>query len=187
MFLYVDTNILISYFNTNDRAFSETHALFAVSSLDFTTGIITLLEFESVLGRLRKSNRITFDPNVENTLRPLSPANQIRALTKFCFNSLPIRIVPVSALETLVFNRQNYKIENTFLISHKICPELLLRTLDTIQIAAAVKIKHYEGIDIQYFLTNDQEILNKGNEIYSHTQILPISSTDLTASLKINP
>ncbi len=187
MFLYVDTNILIAYYNANDPAYNVARALFAVPSIDFTTGIITLLEFGSVLGRLRKSNQIIFDPAVENTLQALSPANQIRAVVKYCFNALPIRIVPVSALETLVFNRHNYKIENTVLISHKICPELLLRTLDTLQIASAVKIKHYEGIDIQYFLTNDRNILSKRNEIYSLTKILPISSVDLITSLKINP
>ncbi len=42
----------------------------------------------------------------------------------------------------------------------------------------------YDSIEIQYFLTNDQNILNQKTEIFQKSRILPISTESLREILE---
>lgn len=67
----------------------------------------------------------------------------------------------------------------------RLASTLRLRTLDLMQIASALKIKLYCNIELEYFCTNDQTILDRANEIHQKTKILPIHAQDLQRILKI--
>ncbi len=99
---------------------------------------------------------------------------------------MKIKLISQTTLETLSFNQQEYSMEDTLVYAYNIGSEFHLRTMDTLQIASAIKIRIYSGIDLQYFLTNDQNIVDKSNQIHQKARILPISSTSLLNDLSIN-
>ena len=67
--------------------------------------------------------------------------------------------------------------------AYKLGCDLQLWAMDTLQIASALKIRIFSKIDLQYFLTNDQLILDKRNQVHQKTRILPISSASLLQDL----
>lgn len=186
MNIYLDTNVIIAFFNSNDPMVKQAQKVFQQQNLTFYAGFITILEFEAVIGRMWTNHQIQFDQSIEDKVLNLTEPIQIKIITETCFNILPIKIVLYSALENLVFNNVKYSVENTFTLAYRICPLIHLRTLDLIQIATALKIKSLGGFNIDYFLTNDQNILNYGQEIYSKLDLLPISCTELLSILKIS-
>ena len=94
-------------------------------------------------------------------------------------------IFPLSSLENVQLNDEHYVIPNEYSLALKILPEFNLRTLDTIHLAGAIKIKKYGLIDLGYFLTNDNEILKSATQISTKLNITPISSEDLIQMKKI--
>ncbi|MEX2680053.1 MAG: type II toxin-antitoxin system VapC family toxin [Candidatus Sigynarchaeota archaeon] len=185
MDVYLDTNILVSFFHDKDLFHKPAAALIGQSAISFVTGLITLIEFEAVIGRLWASKQLSVEKKVEDLIKNLPLPYQIKAIVEFCFMKVPVRIIPEMALETFDFNGERYTVDNTFNLAFKICPEFRLKTLDTMHVASAVKIKNYRGINIQYLVTTDDSILNEANGIHAISNILPISSADLCKLHKI--
>ena len=165
--------------------YRQARLIFRQQNLSFYIGFITILEFESIIGRMWINRQIRFEQDIEKRIISLSESDQIKALTEVCFNILPIKIIPFSALEKIIFNDIEYLVENTFALAYRVCPLVHLRTLDVIQIATALKIKYLSGFNVQYFLTNDHNILNNGQEIHNKLQIIPISCSELLSVLKV--
>ena len=185
MLLYLDTNIMIAYFDANDSFHDQARKLFAQSDLKFYTSYLTVLEFQSVIGRLRTGNKITFDNSIEIKIKKFPKVEQVRALTEYAFKKISVIIFPLSSLENVQLNDEHYVIPNEYSLALKISPEFNLRTLDTIHLAGAIKIKKYGLIDLGYFLTNDNEILKSATQISTKLNITPISSEDLIQMKKI--
>jgi len=185
--IYADTNIIISFFDVTDPLREKLHRIFSQPNMDFVTGAITVLEFEAIMARQWFAGQFQFDTQVETEIKALTAPTQVYALTELCFRKISVRIIPASGTETFWLNSVEYKMDGTITMSLKLCPHIRLRTLDMIQIASALKIKTYESIDIQYLLTQDQTILQRGNEINKYTQILPISCQELYSLLKLSP
>ena len=177
--------MILSYYNTKDPYYTQAQLILGQQNLVFTTGFISVLEFESVIDRLWRNNQIELKLNIEQKIQHLPTPIQAIILTETCFNRLSIVIIPVSSPEIFRFKGREFSIENTFTLAYKIGPQVQLRTLDNIQIASAVKIKQYSSYDVEYFLTNDKNILNKGAMIRNITDIIPISSEALIKLLKI--
>lgn len=185
MILYVDTNIILSYYNDQDPFNRQNRIILEQQSLTFTTGFITVIEFESAIDKLWRNNQIQLKLNITQIIQNIPLPLQIIIITETCFNRLPIVILPVSSLELFQFKGIKHTIENTFSLAYKIGPQIQLRTLDTIQIASAVKIRQFTNYNIEYFLTNDEKIIEKTALIRNKTSIIPISSEDLLKLLKI--
>jgi hypothetical protein len=185
MILYLDTNIILSNYDTKDPFQNQNKKILEQEGLTFITSFITVIEFESIIGRLWKNNQIQFNLDIEKRIQSFPIPIQIIILTETCFDRLPIMILPVSALELFQFKGENHTIENTISLAYRLGPQIQLRTLDTLQIASAVKIKHYTPYNMEYFLTNDKNILNNKSDIRIRTNIIPISSDDLITILKI--
>ncbi len=184
MNLYIDTNVILAYFNNKDPMYKQSQNILNEKTLIFFTGFITVLEFESVIGRMWINHQIHFEPEIEKKISDLSEANQIKAITEICFNKLIITILPLSALEKRSFNNIEYLIENTITFALNICPSIHLRSLDIIHLASALKIKNLSKNDIEFFLTNDQTILNNAQEIRNKLHFIPISCIELLSILK---
>lgn len=88
-------------------------------------------------------------------------------------------------MEKTRFANLDFTLDANFSLAFRFGSSLSLRTLDLIQIASAINIKLYNKIPIDYFLTNDQQILENGADVRNATKILPISSDDLVNILKI--
>lgn len=185
MIIYIDTNIILSYYDNKDPFQNQNKTIFEQQDLTFITSFITVIEFESIIGRLWRNNQIQLNLNIEQKIQSFPIPIQIIILTETCFNRLSIIILPVSSLEIFQFKDIMYPIENTFSLAYRIGPQIQLRTLDTLQISSAVKIKQYTNYDVEYFLTNDKNILNNKPIIRTKTKIIPISSDDLIQILQI--
>ncbi len=97
---------------------------------------------------------------------------------------MKIKVVSNTTIENFSFNQEDLQIEDTLTLAFKFSTFLSLRSLDLIQIACALKIKLISNIEIQYFLTNDERILNRAQKIYQKTRIMPIGSENLIKILK---
>ena len=60
-----------------------------------------------------------------------------------------------------------------------LAPDLKLRTLDNLHIAAAKNVTIIKDEYLHYFVTGDNEILNQKKEISGYLDILVISPADL--------
>ena len=110
--------------------------------------------------------------------------NKIHYLVSYCFQSVSLTLTSSFTLENIDFNNQEIELENTYNLAWIINADLKLRTLDAIQICSAIKMRIYDSIEIQYFLTNDQNILNQKTEIFQKSRILPISTESLREILE---
>jgi hypothetical protein len=131
------------------------------------------------------NKQISVEKPVEDLVNSLPVPFQIKAIVEYCLMRIPIRIISDITLEAFDFNGDRYIVDNTFNLAFKICPEFRLKTLDTMHVASAMKIKAYRGIDLQYIATNDESLLNEARGIHALTNLLPISSTDLCKLYKI--
>jgi predicted nucleic acid-binding protein len=183
--VYLDTNILVSFFHVKDSFHKPAVAMMGQSSMKFVTGLITLLEFQAVIGRLWASKQLTVEKVVEDLIENLPLPYQIKAIVEFCFMKVPVRVIPEMTLESFDFNDEHYTVDNTFNLAFKMCPEFRLKTLDTMHVASAVKIKQYRGINVQFLATNDTSILDEAKAIHALSNILPISCSDLCRVHKI--
>ena len=152
--------------------------------INYFTAPITLLEFQSKIGLLRENNNIEFYPEFEEELSQFSTQAQIKLITEYCFKQMKIKVVSNTTIENFSFNQEDLQIEDTLTLAFKFSTSLSLRSLDLIQIACALKIKLISNIEIQYFLTNDERILNRAQKIYQKTRIMPIGSENLIKILK---
>jgi hypothetical protein len=89
-------------------------------------------------------------------------------------------------LEKITFNNREINFENTFNLVWKMNLELKFRTLDALHVGAAIQMRIFDNIKIQYFLTNDQNILQHKEEIFQKSRILPINTPDLLKLFQSN-
>jgi len=185
MKIYIDTNVLTAFFDDSDRNHSNVQAIFQCKDLELYGGTISILEFQSIMARNFERFQFNFDELIERKLNNISFGHKIQLLTEWCLKKTSIRIPSGIAIETMTFNQNEMNIENTYHFVWKINADLRLRTLDAIHIATAMQFRIFEGIDIQYFLTNDDNILEKKEQIYQRSRIFPISSNELLTLVMI--
>ncbi|MBA7506719.1 hypothetical protein ES706_05414 [subsurface metagenome] len=185
MIIYLDTNIILSHFDKTDHFHLQNKNLLDQNDMTYVTGFITIVEFASVLARLLKDNQIQFSNELYKLIHKLPEHDQIKTITETCFGRLNLSILPASGLEKIIINKKEYLVENSFTLAYELGSYLNLRTLDVIQIASAMKVKHFTNFNVDYFLTNDKNILNNAQIIRKNIKIIPISSIELISILKI--
>ena len=185
MILYIDTNILLSQYDSSDTFNQINKKLLMQTDIIFVTGIITLLEFKSVIGRMWREKKVHVNEKMMNILKELSEFQQIEALIKYCFKTFNVKLIPTSGIAKLDFNNEIYEIDKNYFISLRLTPKIALRTLDILQIASAINIKFFSDYNVEFFITNDEKILKYSSDIRSLTQIIPISSEKLANLLKL--
>ena len=185
MRLYLDTSAILSYFDKSCIFFETAVKLFQYPEMELYTGMISVLEMESIIGRNLGSFSLEIDPKAKKIFKTLSTKEKIPIIAHYIIKRLGISIESASSIEKYEINNEEYDIFNTFNLALKINREIKLRTLDAIQIASAVEIKIYNKIDLEYFVTNDAIILGRKQELYQKSRILPISTDDLAKLLDI--
>ena len=134
---------------------------------------------ESVIGRNIDSFNLETDPKSKKIYESLSNKEKIPIITHYFIKRLGISIESASTIEKCDINDKEYNIFNTFNLALRINREMKLRTLDAIQIASAIEMKIYNKINLEYFVTNDGIILDRKQELYQKSRILPISTDEL--------
>ena len=179
MRLYLDTSAIISFFDQNSEFHANAKKLFQHPRLELYSGIIAVLELESVISRNLGLFITNSDQEGKNLFKTLNDSEKIQIIAQYCFNRLGITLVAPVSIEKLDFNHTLYDITNTNHLSLQLNRELKFRTLDAIQIASAVELRIYSKISIEYFVTNDINILQNKQGLYQKARILPISTDEL--------
>jgi hypothetical protein len=185
MQIYLDTSAIGSYFDQFNIFYEKTIKLFHFPDLQFFSGMITVIELESIISRNLDLFLKNADEKVQEILNKLKDSEKIPLIAQYCFKRLKIRLISPITIEKIDFNKSSYDILNTYNLTLKINRDLKLRTLDAIQIASAIEMRIYSNILIDYFVTNDLNILEKKQEIYQKARILPISIDEITKLLNI--
>jgi hypothetical protein len=186
MYIYLDTNILISKIKIKDPEHPFIVSILQQEDLQFVTGFITLLEFESIIKALWNSNELNLDDSTRSIITPLSPYQQIKTITELLLKQISLQVIPVTTIDQILINQWDLSVENTLAIAYNLAPNFPLKTLDLIQLASAFKIKLYQSKPITYFLTDDQQILHYTDEIRRVIGIISISSRDLVRTLRLH-
>ena len=176
---------MLSQYDPSDSTYQINKCLLLLPDITFVTGIITLLEFQCVLGRMWREKKLELNEEMLKELNKLPEHHQIKAISRYCFKKFNVKIVSIQGIAKLNFNDEMYEIDKNFFTAYKISPKLTQRTLDSLQIATAINIKLYSNYNIEYFLTNDTNILKSSANIRTLTQIIPVSSEDMASLLKL--
>jgi DNA-binding XRE family transcriptional regulator len=177
--VYVDSNIVLSKYIQNDTFRNLNEQIFDQSDLVFVTGFISLVETQSILGRLWRNQAVKFDEALIQELSQFPVNLQIERITEYCFKQLPIQIYHSQSTENVSFQEKQFEVDGNLSLAFRLGRVFSLRTLDLFQIASAFNIKLYQRVSIQYFLTNDDLILQHSNVIRRTVGFTPISSQDL--------
>jgi hypothetical protein len=130
---------------------------------------------------------LKIDKTTLGIIEPFSNYQKIKILTELFLKQFRLQIIPISAIEQIKINNQEYDIENTLSMAYKLAPNYPLKTLDIIQLTSAFKMKLLQNRVISYFLTDDHQILDHADEIRRTIGFVPISSQDLVSTLKLPP
>ena len=185
MIIYLDTSVILSYFDESSKFFPTTRKLLEFPDLELITGLITVLELESVLNRSFRSLSFQFDKRADKIFNSLAENEKISAIVEYFLKHLGITIESTASIEKYEISGKKIDIYNTFQTALRINRDLGLRTLDAIQIASAVEIRILNKINIEFFVTNDKIILDCKQKIYKKSRIVPISTDDLAALLDV--
>ena len=94
-------------------------------------------------------------------------------------NILPIKFYYCSGSEKYKIKDEWIEFHLFFSKAYQIAPFFSLRTLDNLQIASALNLKEIRNIDIDYFATTDENILNQAKKILELTNLTIIHPKDL--------
>ncbi|MBN2156484.1 MAG: PIN domain-containing protein [Candidatus Lokiarchaeota archaeon] len=185
MIVYLDTSVILSYFDESSTFFPTTQKLLKFPNLELITGFITVLEMESVINRSFSSLSFQFDKEADKIFDLLSKSEKISAITEYFLTHLEIRIESTASIEKYQMRGVKIDVYNTFQTALRINRDLGLRTLDAIQIASAVEIRILNKVNVEFFVTNDKIILQNKQNLFQKARIVPISSEDLARVLDV--
>ncbi len=133
MIVYLDTNILLSLYDPLDPTYSINKCLLHLPDIKFVTGIITLLEFQCVIGRIWREKKFELNEEMLKELKNLPEHHQIKAISRYCFKKFNVKIVSIQGIAKLNFNDDIYEIDKNFFTAYEISPKLTQKTLDSLQ------------------------------------------------------
>lgn len=185
MLIYLDTNILLSLFDKTARFRNENQLILKQSDLTFISSFITIVEFRSIISILFHENQLKFDHEPVPNWAALNETDKIRLLVETYLDQINFIVYNNCIPEPESFKQIECKVDNNLRLAYQLAPKLHLHTLDLIHIASAMNIKLHQKLNIDYFLTNDLQILDNAKNIRQLTRLVPISSIYLCQILKI--
>lgn len=156
--IYLDTNVILAQWSSQDPHHKDSTVIISAIKKVQINGYFSsfgLVEVAAVIKRQESKFSPTHKPS---TNLPLEFVRKVRKIPNMnIFNDSIILNVRISGKPT--------EILATYWKSLSITTRLGLKTLDTIHLALATIIPKVTGTTMDYFVTGDKEILNKGNEI----------------------
>lgn len=155
--VYIDTSIIIAKYKQQDEYHEYANRIL---NSDINTKIIShisLVELSSVLSR--NKDNIKFK-DVEG-IKLLSDKEKILFTLKYIINDNGLKLQNFTGMNEV---KSIISQEQIFMDYHQainISMRSNLRTLDNLHLATAKNIISFKGIDIEYFLTGDHEMLDK--------------------------
>ena len=175
--LYLDTCVLISYLKKDDIFHAFSKKIMNASNIERIGSSITLIETASVLSR--QFLNLKFDKSKIDDWEELNLEERRALITRFLIEKIPISYYTTLGKEKIKINMQDMELHVDFSKAFKISPLFSLRTLDNLQISAALNLRDIKNLKIDYFVTTDREILNLSKVIKDSTNLTIIHSEKL--------
>lgn len=163
---YIDTSVVIAKYKQNDIDHMAGKALLGGRVVRCISSTITLVELAAVIARQR--HEILIEPEMEEVnecFSELSPEEQIHALISFILLDNPIEYYSHLGTESLLYETKEIMLFSEYSTAIMFAPKLRLKCLDTLHIAAVKNLTLAKGEIVNYFITNDREILSKRRTI----------------------
>lgn len=180
---YIDTSVVIAKYKKNDPFYAAAKTLLEGRTVRCISAPITLVELAVVITRQR--HVILVEDNMEDVKRALtglSEEDQIHVLTQFIVLDNPIEYYSHLGSERLFYEAWEIEMVSDYATAIMFTPKLRLKCLDTLQIASLKNIILAKGEKVDYFVTNDQELLDRRREI---SKLIGVTSVDPETLLQL--
>lgn len=167
--IYLDTSIIISFLKKDDIFHNSAEKIMGAKNLEKIGSVITIVEIYSVISR--QFDNLQFDSSTIQGWETLNHAEKITSITLFFMDQLSMRFYVCLGNEKILVQNQNFNIQIDFSRACRIAPLFPLRALDNLQIACTLNIRDIKDIEIDYFVTTDEIILNNAKNIKDLTDL----------------
>ena len=137
--LYLDTCILISYLKQDDIFHVFSKKIMNANNIESVGSSITLIETASTLSRQYPD--LKFDKSEIDDWEELNLEEKKALITYYLIGIIPISYYTTLGKEKIKINKQDIELHVDFSKAFKIAPLFSLRTLDNLQISAALNLR----------------------------------------------
>jgi len=164
MMEYVDTNVILAKYFPEDKLHQMAVGYLEQSAIRKLISPISLVELMAVLSRVDPALRAP-----DELLRE-TPRRRVRALLEFLIRDSHLKVASVPARAKLRAGGIPFSAPIEYLTCIRLAHALKLKTLDLLHIAYASNLRKW-GYDIKTFVTLDQDIIGRAQEIQQETEI----------------
>lgn len=175
--IYLDTAIIISYIKKDDIFYPLSKKIMDSNIINRIGSTITVIEISSVISR--QFNNLEFSETKISNWNELNLVEKKSLIISYFLNILPIKFYYCSGSEKFKIQEKWIEFHLSFSKVYRIAPFFSLKTLDNLQIASALNIKEIRNVDIDYFVTTDETILNQAKKIQEMTDLTILHPKDL--------
>lgn len=161
---YVDTNVVLAKYFPEDSAHRRAVRFLEQSAVRKMISPISLIELAAVLSRIDPALR------APEELLQETPRRRVRALLEFLIKDTHLHVTTVPAKAKLRVGGTSFTAPIEYHTCIRLAHALKLKTLDLLHVAYADNLRRC-GYEIETFVTFDQDILGKANEIQQETEI----------------
>lgn len=167
--LYLDTCISISFLKSDDIFHKISKTIMSAKNLTRIGSPITLLELASVISR--QFQNLKFDSSKIRDWDDLNLQERKSLITLYFLQQLSIKFYACLGNEKINIKNLDFLMHIDFSKAIRITPLFSLRTLDNLQIAAALNLRDVKNFKIDYFVTTDNVILEQSKNIQKETNL----------------
>ncbi len=175
--LYLDTSVVLGYWASTDPNYDAITNMFRAIKNDVLKGFISTLglcEIASVVERQKSKFERILDVHGRIFDAPLS-IEYLKAII-----TIPnVFIVTCPDVGSITIHDKVIKIPSVTWKAIKLAAITKLRSLDNLHLAIACSLSDCLGEEIDYFVTNDNEIINRGATIKKSCNFPVISPKEL--------
>ena len=178
MSAYVDTSVILAKYIPNDPDSASCRKFFKEIEVEKLASSLSLSELGCIFSRLLEAKEVEVPPQIEALLKELSKEENVQALVEYAITDCKLRIVDVDPIPmTVSLVGSPIKISHIYLKALELASKMRLKTLDTLHLAHISCLKD-EGMQIEYLVTNDKEILARGDQISGMLKSRVLSSEE---------
>jgi predicted nucleic acid-binding protein len=173
MLLYLDTNVILARYAPNESQHDEAKTLLSkveTGELSAVTSVLTLVEVVCATGRAYER----FGDKAE----ALGREEIAGAFLRRVINIKKLEFIPMGGEASFNVNDRRVKLPALFALALEIGSKTGLKTLDTLHLASASIASRIYGSKIDYFVTLDEDMLKRREDISSLIESRVVSPAD---------
>ena len=180
MILYLDTNVFLARYATHESHHEEAKTLLQrieKGEMKAVTSTLTLIEVACTTSRAY--DRLT------GTTSPLNREEIMAAFLKRLVNTKNLDFIPLGGEVSTNIGEQDVKIPAVYAVALEVASKTALKTLDTLHIASAMIASRLYGYNINLFVTLDEGILKRYEEVMHISEMKVISPGNLDTRKRV--